>query len=504
MVYCGPLSKACLPCRRRKLRCDLRRDSCTQCIRAKLTCSGYRDTTALRFRHETDAVQRRATAQKSATTIPASPPLSIRSQARDIFYYNHVVGPTKQFDFLHALYPQTSKDVHLCRSVDAVALAYLNAQRPSGTAEIEARRSYVSAIQYTSYALQSPHLARQDSTILAILLLDLYEKITTRAPAFQGAWAAHLDGALTLVKLRGDEQFREPSILRMLMRLSTNMLISCVASGRPVLVDLINLRRTIAAHFPTPPDPKWQESDLVIEFASLRQDIANGAFFDDYEATLALIKLDSKFTQLGLQVPPAWQYSTILVDTMSNHHYQSYHFIHPAEHVCQMFNTLRSTRILLNELLCSRCVDWRGRLNAGTRFPAIHDHATGAIKQMAMDICASLPQYIDGPSMSFLQTSVQTRSASAVSDVGSSIFLEERPDPRYHLPCYRLIFPLFVAAQSPVVPPSLSEWVVGQLRFMADYHAIKNAMTVANLLESGQKTDAWHVYAMLGSYAFVC
>ncbi|CAL8574538.1 hypothetical protein XPA_000494 [Xanthoria parietina] len=499
MVYCGPLSKACLPCRRRKLRCDLRTDACTQCTRAQLTCSGYRDTTALRFRHETNAVQQRVTARKSTTTIPRSPPLSIYCQARDIFYHNYVFGPSKPFEFLLSVYSQTSKDVHLSRSVDAVALAYLNAQRPSGSAELEARRSYVSALQYTSRALQEPHLAKQDSTILAILLLDLYEKITTRAPAFHGAWATHLDGALALVKLRGDEQFIEPSIRGMLIRLSTNVLISCVTSRRPVLDDLVSLRHTIAAHSLTPPDPKWRESDLVIEFAKLRHNIDTRVLADENEVTFALIELDSKFLELSRQVPPTWQYVTIQVATKSIHHYESHHHIHPAEHVCQMWNTFRATRILLNELVRSRCMDRQGRVNAGSGFQGIHERATRAIKQMATDICASLPQYIHGPSTFDL-----TGSPSASSDLGSGTFPAGRPDPRYHLPCYRLIYPLFVAAQSSVVPPSLSKWVVDQLRFMADYHAIKNAMTVANLLESGQRTDVGKVYAMLGSYAFVC
>ena len=39
---------------------------------------------------------------------------------------------------------------------------------------------------------------------------------------------------------------------------------------------------------------------------------------------------------------------------------------------------------------------------------------------------------------------------------------------------------------------------------MADYHAIANAARVASILEGGEKRDPWLVYAMLGSYAFVC
>ncbi|KAI4167711.1 MAG: hypothetical protein LQ343_006991 [Gyalolechia ehrenbergii] len=430
-------------------------------------------------------------------------PLSTCSQARDIFYHDYVVGTTRPFEFLQNIYSPTCKDEHLHKSLDAVALAYLNYQRRSSGAEEEARQSYVSAIGYTSAALQSPGQAKQDTTILAILLLDLYEKITSREPTFHGAWAAHLSGALTLVKLRDDRQFDDPSVIRMLMRLSTNLLISCVASDRPVSLELVALRGTIAAHFPTPIDPKWRESDLMVEFASLRQDIQKGVLSDD-EAMLALINLDAKFVRLGLQVPPAWQYKTVQVGAKSNHHYEPFHLIHPAEHVAQMWNTLRLTRILLNELISYRSSDCQRKQSANPELVAIHQCATKAINEMASDICASLPQYIDDPPLSF---------AEAFANDGAEIFNSKtehrtaplgQPDPTRHLPCYRLIFPLFVAAQSTAVPPSLWKWVIKQLRFIAAYHAIENAMSVANILESGPKQQIWNVYAMLGSYAFVC
>lgn len=63
---------------------------------------------------------------------------------------------------------------------------------------------------------------------------------------------------------------------------------------------------------------------------------------------------------------------------------------------------------------------------------------------------------------------------------------------------------MYVAAQSPAGSPALRPWVIEQLRFMADYHAIANAARVASILEGGEKRDPWLVYAMLGSYAFVC
>ncbi|KAL8798812.1 MAG: hypothetical protein Q9182_006356 [Xanthomendoza sp. 2 TL-2023] len=503
MVYCGPLSKACLPCRRRRLRCDLQEPTCTPCARAQLKCSGYRDINALRIKDESDAVKRRVHTRKSLKVVPESIVVSIRSQARDIFYHDYVVGFNKPFDFLQTFRSSTSRDEHLDRSVDAVSLAYLASQRHSVSAEKEARQNYISAINHTTVALQTFDQAKQDSTILAILLLDLYEKMTNKIATFGGGWAAHLSGALTLVQLRGNEQFNDPSVRRMLTRLGTNLLISCVASDTPVLPDLITLRNTIAAHFTSSLDPKWLETDLVIEFARLRQEIDKGVLAGS-KATLALVELDAKFVRLGMEVPPTWQYKTIQVKVKSRHHFESFHHIHPAEHVAQMWNTLRLTRIVLNELICFRCLDTYGRLRSDFDLKAIHERASRSIIEMASDICASIPQYIEDSPTTLLPPSTKMASSSNLPNHDTRISPVAPPNPTNHLPCYRLIFPLFVVAQSSALPPAFREWAIKELHFMADYHGIKNAMMVADMLESGQTKPVWEMYAMLGSYAFVC
>ena len=504
MVYCGKLSKACLSCRKRKLRCDLRRGGCTQCARAQLTCSDYRDTKALRVRDESSAVRAKAIARKPLARVPRSLSVSINDHAKDLFYHSYVVGATKPFDFLLSFHSPTCKGEHLNRSVEAVALAYLHYQRPSPSAEDEARQQYISALSLTSAAVRDPGQSDQDSTILAILLLDLYEKITGKEPAFHEAWAAHLSGALALVKLRDDQQFTKPSVLRMLTRLSTNLLISCVASDRPVCDELVILRSKIAAYLPGLGDPKWQESDLMIEFASLRQQIKEGQLSGN-EAVAELVSLDAKFMTLARNVPPTWRYVTIRVDEKTVHHYDFFHHIHPAEHIAQMWNTLRLTRILLNELICSLYLNSQGGLQQSSKAAAMWQRSMAIIKAMALDICASLPQFLqETPHSPWDRSNSSPKSSDLVNDSNLSVPINAQCSPMQHLPCYRLIFPLYVAAQSPALPAKLKRWVVEQLHFIADYHAIKNAAAVAKVLEAGERKPIWHVYAMLGSYAFVC
>ena len=504
MVYCGKLSKACLPCRKRKLLCDLRKDGCSQCSRAHLACTGYRDTTAIRIRDETPAVQQKVTRR----TIAACPTVqslnfSLCHQAKEIFYHNNVVGETKGYSFMRQYYSPAAKDEHLIKSIDAVSLAYLNYQKHSESAQAEARLQYVDALKLTGKAIRNPELATKDSTMLSMLLLDLYEKITSKKPQYDGAWAAHIKGALSLVQLRGDEQYRNPDGLRMLVRLSTNILISCVVSDRPVPEEVFALRAAATSPFAEPPDPKWRESELMVEYARLNSQVKHKLLSND-QIVRAAIDLDTQFLTFSRQASSFWQHKTVFVDEKSAHHYEAYHYIYTDEHIGQIWNALRLTRILLCELIFAHCPKPPTDPASGSSQSSLGYYATTTIDQIGCEICATVPQYIGDSSNPFCKdnTRPDLPPAATVQDARSS--LARQANAKHYLPCYRLIFPLYIAAQSPTTSQAIKQYAIQQLHFMADHHSIENALAVAKILESGEKRNPWNVYALLGSYAFVC
>jgi hypothetical protein len=506
---------------------------CSSCRRAKIICHGYRDTDSLRIADESSTIQRKiqgntAKSESKALTaasrlsetfahishlaeaIPQSVTIPTRSHARDLFYYNYVFGSLKPFEFLQSCYSPTPKDDHLTASMDAVALAYLNYQRHTPNVQTEARQHYITALRLMNKALQDPELAKKDSTILAILLLDLYQKVTNKEPHYEGAWAAHLQGALALVKMRGDEQFNDPMVIRILLRVSTNQIISCIATHRPVPEDIVALRDTIAAHISNPSQSKLEESDLMIEYARLRYKIEN-ARLSEKEAVLSLRELDERFDILSTNAGSTWQFKDIQVSEKSIHHWKSHHHIYPSELIAQLWNVLRIARILLNELLLDRSSNFEEDENSNPTIFSIRQHAMDVIVRMISEICASVPQYIGDSPLGDLEaqswraaTPSVTQSASKKQQSSPAATRTVTSNPTYYLPCYRLIFPLYISTLSLVAPPDLKPWVIRRLRFMADHHGIENAARVADILESGENRDPWHVYAMLGSYAFVC
>ena len=384
-----------------------------------------------------------------------------------MFYHDHVVGESKNYSFLMQHYSPTARDECLCRSIDVVSLAYLSHQKHSPSALAEARRQYVNALRLVRKALQSPESASKDSTLLSILLLDMYEKISNRKPQYDGAWASHIRGAFSLVRLDGDQQHRQLDRLHMLERLSTNILISCTVSDGDIPNELLALQMIVTSPL------KRRKFELMVNFARLNRQ-AKFRLLSDDEIVGSAIKLDSQFLELSSQIPPSWRHETVSVEAKSAHHYEQYHYTYTNEHMGQMWNVFRLTRILICEMIVSYCSQPLINSILDSENSTL-EYAITTITQLSREICATVPESLTKPA-----------------------------DAKNHLPCYRLIFPLYVAAQSPTASEAMIQYAIQQLCFIAGAHGIEDALVIARILELGERTNPWEVYALLGSYAFVC
>jgi hypothetical protein len=162
-------------------------------------------------------------------------------------------------------------------------------------------------------ALKFPEEAEKETTLLASLLLDLFEKITDSKPRNNKHWKSHVDGALALVSLRGLERFQNPVEFRVLVRLSTNYLISCVASATQVPDELIAIRTDVGKYLDVQ-DPKWRLSDLMVLYAGLLSDNRRG-ILSVYECTVRCTNLDLRLKALDVDMPLSWQHSTTLLES---------------------------------------------------------------------------------------------------------------------------------------------------------------------------------------------
>jgi hypothetical protein len=458
--------------------CDLGVGSCGSCLRAGLSnqCE-YRDPRQLRIRNQSQSIQKKF--QKDFLAQHIIPPTieSLESDARNIFFQHHVTGKASTWSFLKQYYQPSNELEHLSQSIDAVSLAYFSLHFDSAIALAAARERYVSALRMTCQALQNPETVTRDTTLLSALLLDLYEKITVNVSYKEDAWVSHTNGALALVTMRGLQGFEAPTSLRLLLRLITNLIISCIVSENRVPAELVALQEHVGRSFDTK-DPKWRLSDCMVQYANLRSDMRRHCI-STHQIITASKELDAKLRNITLDMPNSWKFVTTLVDVGSDRiygqHFDSYP--DPDRHTTQVWNVFRLTRIILNESIIQHYLSKPGNeLNTHAM-----DGLRASIVLLVGEICASVPQYLDCCST----TKNHAHTPSRKLDI------------------YTLIYPLYVCGWSKSTPEKVKDWTVNQLRYMASHFETRNAELVASMLDERQHVEPWKVYAMLGSYALV-
>ncbi|KAI9836469.1 MAG: hypothetical protein M1819_001501 [Sarea resinae] len=500
--------------------CDLQKDSCGQCARATLLCSGYRDTEQLRIRDESQTTKQKALTRAAVSiAVPQTITTTIDERARAAFFSHYVSGFSKTYDVLERLYVQPRLDSHLEASIDAVSLAIYDLQcRGSMSVSQRARQKYSLALPLLNQALRSASSATSDSTLLAVLLLDLFEKLTNTNPRSTASWMSHVNGALALVKLRDAGHLQTYTGRRLSVRLSTNLLISCVAANAPVPPALLKLRADLAP-FLDGTDPKWRVSGLVLQYAHLQGAIQDRRLTDPEDIVARAAELDHRFLSLAQSMPARWRYRTTYLEAASERVFEQRFDTYADHFTTQTWNVLRVMRIFLNDLMRTHCVNptMTATATATTKYsaekggedeeekslPLRPPHpatttttTTATIDALAQAICFSAPQF--------------TISSSVTVPPNPS------PSPQQRLANYTLLFPLYVAAlyASPASP--IRAWVTAHLRFLDAALGIRNAGVVAGILERGGREAGerewegerrgvmgpWDVYAVLGSYAF--
>lgn len=340
---------------------------------------------------------------------------------------------------------------------------------------------YILATRGLNRVLKCPEKAAHESTLLTSLILDLFEKITNSRSRTNQAWQSHMDGALALVQLRGLETFQEHSELEILVRLSGNYLSSCVVNGSPVSGALSTIHAHINQNLGCG-DPKLQLAGLMLEYANLSSHIRKG-IISGGDLIPEVVELDHKTKALDLQLPSRWQATTTKIDYKSERYFEPYFDFYSVPRVCRARNLLRVIRMLLNQSVIQHCPVELPPEKRST----ILTIARGHIRALTLEICASVPQYMD----------CDSAARHRLTTAGRYHFHTHT----HELDIYSLIFPLYVAARSEAMP-NLRPWIIKQLHYMGSHFKIRNAEVAAEILERGRDVDPWEVYALLGSYAF--
>jgi hypothetical protein len=166
-------------------------------------------------------------------------------------------------------YPSAGKDLYFTYTFRAVSLAYLSNEVRSTAVQQKARKAYCSALSLTNKALHSQDTAMKNNILLTVLLLDLFESLTRDDTSSSISETKHMDGALALLKFRGNKQFEDPVSISMFIHLSSVLIPSYLERGIPIPKAFLRLRHQ-ASRFARTDDPEWRLADLMVQLAALK------------------------------------------------------------------------------------------------------------------------------------------------------------------------------------------------------------------------------------------
>jgi len=148
--------------------------------------------------------------------------------ATSFFFRSHIFLPRHKdtirgfLQSLPPMYEDSSPESLLHKAVHVVSLGALSNALKSAPLRSEARREYGKALQELGFTIQSPSFATSNETLMSILLFALYEQITGNYSS-RTAWTRHINGAVTLVRIRGQNQMLDPTSRRLFCAVRTSM-----------------------------------------------------------------------------------------------------------------------------------------------------------------------------------------------------------------------------------------------------------------------------------------
>ncbi|KAJ5131358.1 uncharacterized protein N7515_007397 [Penicillium bovifimosum] len=373
-------------------------------------------------------------------------------------------------------------------SVVATATAMLSRVRKIPSLNDVAHREYGSALRLLNTALADIDQAKSNQTLGTVVLLAIYEVVTSRAPEDIDSWTNHINGATALLDLRGVEQLKSDAGLRLFLhlryqivsavgsylgsKLTPCQIISCLQRDARVPQSLLDC--TQFAMFLRPAEAHGSRLVMIIgKLSNLRADIRTNVFNNEREIISAASAIEADLIAWLASLPPEFNYETSVkspfdfafrqrfrgIDT-----YDDQYHVYSNLWVCNSWNQYRSARIIVSEIILShvrRISDSTSLSSLSTEFRLQCRTLRSTMRRLAVDICRGVPFYFN--------------AHQAVKE-------PSLPPPESYIGGLVLLWPLFVAGIVENPRHGLRRWVVKCLEMIGNTMGIDQALAVADMV----------------------
>ncbi|KAH7176826.1 hypothetical protein EDB81DRAFT_50387 [Dactylonectria macrodidyma] len=462
MVYYGVVSKGCERCRRRKVKCDQRKPACLKCEKSKVECPGYRDLDNVLFRDESERIIRkvRQLDQPQSGSVnyitpgssshstnhstknrcsqaqpglaqeiisePSSQPendglVLRRSSPASYSSALYICGPLSQpvnklgvsfffakytfneapfggeyHDWLAQSYSEDGSVLHA--AIDAVGMSGVSNVSYAPRVASRSKERYAKAIAAVNTALRDPVQVVADSTLMAVILLGLYETVNFATSDRYSYWVAHVKGATALLELRGPKQFTRKlgGLLYILIR--SQILSACLQQHMAVPHALV---RATCQFQTSIIRQQWQRNNVASQASmceisfriiNLAAAFAKREITDIPTVQSKALDIDNDLQAWKARAPSMWGYTAIdASDAVNGAFFDTNVHVYPNLWIAETMNNWRVVRILISKLIiqaedCSDSPDMKKKAAY-----------LSTITKLSTDICISVSSFTGTP-----------------------------------------------------------------------------------------------------------
>ena len=429
---------------------------------------------------------------------------TIDERAVNFFFSNHVAGidvPSRGFIDHMQTHPDYELGDNLLSSIKAVGLAGFSNVAKAPALLVEAKKQYLSAVRHLNVALQSPVEAKKDSTLMAVMVLGIFETLVGRSENSLIAWAAHLNGASALMKIRGPEQLSTLAGRRLFGQITASLATSCLQQEIEMPEHIHELRRHLGKFIDTN-NLIWQNHQVLIDFTTFFARVKTGKITNLQLILTRALELDKELTLIFSRPSHDWTYSTVYTDQDPELVYTGYYHVYQHALSAMNWNGMRTMRIMLNEIIRNvllKGFSLKPPLFVERMYTDQLQKSTDTLYQTSSDIIASVPQhlgYTSGSDANSHDSNFESREPIQPRREGqilsgfmdtSSGFPEASASPTsvplLRTSSYQLPWALFLVGVTDIVTEPVLRWVIKTLRLVSQCLGIQQAIVLADRLE---------------------
>ena len=294
--------------------------------------------------------------------------------------------PGSRFEFLPSMYSKLGASLCLPATIEAVSKARLAWELSEPGILESARGSYARALTQTNLALSNPSTATDDSTLVSVLLLSLFETMVWAGTGVPNNWVAHTRGAMALVKLRGKGQFNTEIGLQLFTQVINILSVECIRLRERLPQEIVDLQAEVLEEHT---DPIYRVCRYTVELANLVASMAEGNMTTN-QVVEETVRMDNKYVAFAESMTLTWGYQTIVLDEDDPEVYGRIVHQYHRPRAAQIWNSIRMTRILLNGVLHGYASLLSSPCAVSILAQAEYNRA-----QMATHICATVPYFLN-------------------------------------------------------------------------------------------------------------